>query len=90
MKHVGAIVAAYRSVWGCEVVCEGLPTTILRPPKSSPLAAHIDSASLLELYAAWENPYPYLNPNPTLTLSPNPNSTPTPTPTPTLTPGPNP
>ena len=69
MKHVGAIVAAYRSVWGCEVVCEGLPTTILRPPKSSLLAAHVDSASLLELYAAWENPtltlpQPYPRPEP--------------------------
>ena len=69
MKHVGAIVAAYRSVWGCEVVCEGLPTTILRQPKSAPLAAQVDSASLLELYAAWENPtltlpQPYPRPEP--------------------------
>jgi hypothetical protein len=69
VKHVGAIVAAYRSVWGCEAVCEGLPTTILRPPKSSPLAAHVDSASLLELYAPWENPtltlpQPYPRPEP--------------------------
>ena len=52
MKHAGAIAAAYASLWGCEAVCEGLPTTILRPPKSSPLGAHIDSASLLELYVA--------------------------------------
>lgn len=50
VKHAGAIAAAYANLWGCEAVCEGLPTTILRPPKSSPLAAHIDSASLLELY----------------------------------------
>ena len=50
VSHVEAIVAAYTSVWGGEAVCEGLPTTILRPPKSSPLSAHIDSGSLLELY----------------------------------------
>ncbi len=50
VKHAGAIAAAYANLWGCEAVCEGLPTTILRPPKRSPLAAHIDSASLLELY----------------------------------------
>ena len=50
VKHAGAIAAAYASLWGCEAVCEGLPTTILRPPKSSPLSAHIDSGSLLELY----------------------------------------
>ena len=46
VRHAEAIVAAYSGLWGCDAVCEGVPTTILRPPKSSALAAHVDSGAL--------------------------------------------
>ena len=45
VRHSEAIVAAYAKLWGCDVVCEGVPTTILRPPKGSALAAHVDSGA---------------------------------------------
>ena len=50
--HADAIARTYAEIWGCPAVCEGVPTTILRPPKSGALAAHIDSGSLLEMYVA--------------------------------------
>ena len=48
--HAEAIVACFERLWGQPAVCEGVPTTILRPPRSAALGAHVDSASLLELY----------------------------------------
>lgn len=51
VRDVEAIVDVCRRMWGGRtVVCEALPTTILRPPGGAALAAHIDSGSLLEMY----------------------------------------
>ena len=52
IAHGPAIIDTFRAMWGTEVVCEAVPHTILRPPGGSALAAHIDSASLLEVYVA--------------------------------------
>ena len=45
VRHAEAITAAYVQLWGCSAVCEGLPTTIFRPPKGSALGAHVDSGT---------------------------------------------
>lgn len=50
--HAEKIIDAYSRMWGRPVVVEALPHTILRPPGGTMLAAHIDSASLLEAYVA--------------------------------------
>ena len=52
IREIDAIVSAFRTMWGRDVVCEAVPMTILRPPDGAALDGHIDSGSMLEMYVA--------------------------------------